>query len=229
MGNINTLELIKHLSHFDMKTLSIIQHGSTSMNISYLNSDIDLLVIIEEKEEFEISEKVFLDTANNKVHLKIVSIKTFKSILKNFQNDILSKNLDLNILSGRIFMGEIIYTDIDIQKVINKYKNNINFNIIALKFLYQAYNFLNDAKHPNNYIKQNCIEKAIDSLMTSILIKNKVTTLNIKWQPLIIKEFLPKELYEDYLSLRFNYKSLNLNEINNKIKVIICYIKELLK
>ncbi len=229
MNTLNLNELLNYLNACHFKPLAILQHGSTSMGVASDFSDIDLLILINCETKYEKSEYAFIDSNKNKIHMKIMSIEQFSIMLNNFQKEISQKILDLNLLSGRVLMCKVIYSTIDVTKILDNAKQKIDFDKISTKFLYQFYSYLNDAKHPNDFIKQNCIEKSIDSLVTSILLKHKITTLNTKWHPLLIKEILSPETYNDYLNLRFNYNALNSIEINSKIKNLVSYRKDIEK
>lgn len=94
---IRDSDLIEELNKFYLKP-SIVLFGSASLGLDTKSSDIDLLIISENKENFDV--KKFEKRLNRNIQLFI------EKSLKEIKN----KHLIRNILNGMILQGEIKWT-----------------------------------------------------------------------------------------------------------------------
>ncbi|MNC35939.1 hypothetical protein D3C75_844390 [compost metagenome] len=130
------------------------------------------------------------------------------------------------MVAGRVIQGELVYDEsrfaADLMEN-NKLMQCPDF--IVEKFAWQCFGFITDAKHSHPYIKQNCVEKAVDSWGIAVLLLHSILTLNLKWQPILLERCLEPELYDCYIQLRFNYCKYNQDEINWLLKRLVDYIR----
>ncbi|MFJ7953013.1 nucleotidyltransferase domain-containing protein [Lysinibacillus sp. NPDC096418] len=215
--------IIKSVNNLGYEVLGIVQHGSTVMGVAEENSDIDFITLVNKVVNKKYKELPIITSEGFKIHVTLFDKNTYELLLKDFYTEIAMKLLDVNLLAGRIIHGDIIYDPLNlIEESIKIYNLNKCPKYIIEKFVWQCFNFINDAKHSNKYIKQNCIEKAIDSWGIAILLSNSIYTLNIKWQPILLEKYLPPNIYDSYIKLRFNY---NEKYINKHLKILMDFIR----
>ena len=220
--NLNINEIIEGLEY---KVICVIQHGSTVMGFAEKDSDYDFLVVVDGVIATT-DREIPLVIDNTKIHLSLLSQDEFEKKINNFYSELLVKVLDVNLLAGRLRQGKIVYdTDNYGHGILSTIIHDPVPIYVIEKYIWQCYGFIKDARHSNQYIKQNCIEKAIDSWGIAVLLKNSISTLNIKWQPLLLKNILPPNIYSNYLTLRFNYINQNSDDVNKLLKTLIDYSK----
>lgn len=216
----------EHVSSLSYEVLVIIQHGSTTMAVAEENSDIDFIAVVKEDVNREDRELPIITPDGEKVHITLLNKNSFELLLKNFFTELAIKVLDVNLLAGRLIQGKIIYDPLKLtENCIKEYSLTECPKWLIEKFLWQCFSFIKDAQHSNQYIKQNCIEKAIDSWGIAFLLKRNIFTLNIKWQPILLERHLPATIYKSYIKLRFHYPSNDKEEINRNLKILVDYLR----
>lgn len=217
--------IMENVSSLNYEVLVIIQHGSTTMDVAEDNSDIDFIAVVKEEVNREDKELPLITPKWGKIHITLFSKESFELLFKNFYAELAMKILDVNLLAGRLIHGKIIYDPLKLtEKFMEKHNISECPKWLIEKFVWQCFSFIKDAQHSNKYIKQNCIEKAIDSWGIAILLKKNVFTLNIKWQPILLERYLPGNIYISYIKLRFNYPN-DKEEINSNLKNLIDYLR----
>lgn len=195
----------------------IIQHGSTIQGVAGANSDYDYYVIVKNK----VSTPVFAEKINNiKFHIQVVDQKSFEKEINDFVPKLMMALFDTNIIAGRLLQGKVILDkDNAIFNYLTSKRSELKLQVPRLikKFRYQAIGFMEDSQHSNTLFQYICIEKAIDSLALGILIKNNFYNLNPKWQPIFLKDFLSKDLYDKYTRARFFLPNIESTEIQSTL------------
>ncbi len=182
--------------------LGLILHGSTTLDISNKNSDIDILAISFSGDEEDIIEIV----EERKYHIHFENIDYLNTISSRFFNHILKSVLDLNNINGRVLSGEIIweYKKDILSDILHRQREEFDDVNSVLKLRYQMISFLNDATTNNKYVNSICVCNAIDTLIAIYLIKNKIYFLNSKWYPYYVDKMFPEHMKKNYVYLRFN-------------------------
>lgn len=182
---------------------AIIQHGSSiHQNLVTDGSDIDLVVVAKNN-----YDKKIIDTMNNqKYHIDVFDLATVKSKLSKFEDKVCTVISDTNFLSGRLLSGKIILDDCCLRSLVKQVEEQLNNQKLILKFYLQSINFMKDFQYQTDeYTMKIIFDKALDSLGTALLLKNKFYNLNPKHQIKLLKNYLNKQTYEDFINLRFNF------------------------
>lgn len=199
---------------------AIILHGScTQKDLITNGSDVDLIIVSDKLR----SEKIIEIVNNKKLHIDILDIKAIKEKILEFENTVCSAIFDTNCLGGRILSGHILFDDCSLSDFIKHAEKQLNNQKLILKFYLQSINFIKDYQYQTEmYSAKVLFEKAIDSLGLAILLKNKVYNLNTKHQIKLLKNYLAKEVFQEFINLRFNFEVIeNKNEAFQKYKEVI--------
>ncbi|EAC7182298.1 hypothetical protein B4X83_13975 [Listeria monocytogenes] len=182
---------------------AIIQHGSSvHKELVTDGSDIDILVVSETAQDKKIIEIL----NSQKYHIDVFDLKTTKRILLEFENSISKKIFDTNSLSGRLLSGNLLLDNCFMEEFIKQMKESINTQKLILKFYLQSLNFIKDFQHQTDeYSMKIIFDKALDSIGTAILLKHKFYNLNPKHQIKILKIYLSKQVYQDFIDMRFTF------------------------
>lgn len=151
--------------------LGIIQHGSTTMGMGNAASDIDIIVILKEtaNNKDSLLVEIFM---GKKLHIRLVKLIEFRSIVSSFQQDVLDTHKDFNLISGRLLAGKILKdSNYVLKKIISEEKKKINFDLLVKKLYFQLLNEINDLATENRYVRNISLNNDVDSLAIMILLK----------------------------------------------------------
>lgn len=214
------IEQNKKLKKLDI--IGMIQHGSTVMGVSNDLSDLDIFVVVDGYHAKELVVDIF---QHQKIHLQIINVHEFEKFVNTFVQQVLDAKHDLNLMSGRVISGKVLQDrDDTLKSILATAKNKIDFNILEKKFYYQFLNDLTDTKVADKYVRAMVVGNAVDSLGTMVLVKNRITTLNQKWLPLLLKDLLTDDEFQEYISLRFSSINIGENEINTRLKRLAVWL-----
>lgn len=180
---------------------AIILHGSQAVGFANENSDYDILVITDNRNNESID--VFLTENHKKVQIEFMEFKELKQEINNYENLLFKQILDLNIIAGRVLTSKIIEADCECKNIINSYRKYRKQDALIKRFIYTATNFFGDSKTDDWILKTHSFQMAAINIGTAILIKNNIFWLHIKWQHRFLKLLLSKKQYELYLTIRW--------------------------
>lgn len=199
---------------------AIIQHGSSvHKELVTDGSDLDLVVILETSHNKKIIEVM----NNQKYHIDIFDLKTIKRNLLDFESSICSAIFDTNCLSGRLLSGQILLDNCFLENFIASVKGNLNSQKLILKFYLQSISFIKDYQYQTDeYSMKIVFDKAIDSIGTALLLKNKFYNLNPKHQIKLLKICLNEQVYQEFVDLRFAFEIVkDKNKAFKKYKELV--------
>lgn len=201
---MNTIfEIIKeYCEQRKISRKGVILHGSQALGFANINSDYDILIIMEDNVKTKMDAFITLD--NKRIQIEFISFQKLSEELENYESILFKQILDLNLIAGRILMGIILEADDQIKTLIEKNKLYRLKKELINRFLYTATNFLNDSKTDDVILKKFSLQVMAISIGNAILIKNDIFWLSVKWQHRFLENILTEEDYALYIRLRFN-------------------------
>lgn len=180
---------------------AIILHGSQAVGFANENSDYDILVITNNRNNERID--VFLTESHKKIQIEFMEMNELEQEIDNYENLLFKQILDLNIIAGRVLTSKIIEADLECENIINSYREYRKKDALIKRFIYTATNFFGDSKTDDWLLKIHSFQMAAINIGTAILIKNNIFWLHIKWQHRFLEQLLSKKQYELYLAIRW--------------------------
>lgn len=216
----NIIKLVKQTcEEKNIISKAIILHGSQAVGFANENSDYDILIVTNNRNNERID--AILTSDHKKVQIEFMEITELEHEIDNYENVLLKQILDLNIIAGRVLTSKIIEADYECEKIINSYHEYRKRDALIKRFIYTATNFFGDSKTDDWLLKNHSFQMAAINIGTAILIKNNVFWLHIKWQHRFLEKILSKEQYELYLTLRWPQNLSEEQFLNNAKKLIM--------